>query len=974
MKNLRESRWSTPGVSVARLLGIGSLALLMFCWWFVPSAQAQAFPARHDDNFYSRGVFKVTLSPDLGPPLGGRTFVVIVGGFTCVGVSDAHTQAQPPTFVSSQLGNGTICTGSPAGGVSDNDIGQFPADFNTGLGVDEVHTEILDMVLDNGAGWAIRAGRDAPARPRSLGEVEARGGASGFGGPGADSFFNLFFEVDLPGGMTLVNYAPLVLEARGLSAFPPVGNDYLHSFDIPGPVLLYDMGASVCGPVGWLDQGTHGVNTGPEVPGVPSLRYLGPIFSVVFSVAEDSTAAEGLEVPNVCHPGPNDVYALGWAGPPPTTWGYSTEGELFQSSGATLGGKPDVTNVDRISAALGIGPAPGGGPPYVGPFSPNTGAPNPTPAPPGALQGTLGLQPGDDIISVSFGRDGGNVLLFSVDPAAVGAAGTAVRYASTTSPQTPALDIFGGVPSNGGGDPGAEAAGDIYYSPQVTLFGGGTVLLGIPPAPASSNSLALDEIDLGLQAPAVRHSSLGAPEDDLDALEADDAARVDANTDGRIDSGKYVFFTLSPTSPSITPLTANNIYVSTGPTPFAFGPYAVGLTNIGLLAGDVIDALVLYDNGPLGTGAPDGIVNTGDEALFSLAAGSPSLGAGANPAMPGAGPFSPGDVFYTSFNPLSIGMYAGYSSLGLLFADELDALDIGYCCPCLESPFPPGFEDDDGDDVPDICDNCPGVYNPVDPYYGEQLDSDGDDLGNVCDNLPFCYNPSQDPEACYCGDNVRDADEECDGADDDACGGYGCGCDCECLGAVAMRGLTATQRAGAIVVEWSYLLLDANNAGFNLYRSLDESGDYDLLNTDGLLQGRNPFEYVDGEVEVGQTYWYKVGAVDLSGNEEIFGPVSCSLGLGSVPKYELLWCYPNPAKGSTTIIYRMRVAGWAELSIYDAAGRLVKGLVETEKGPGTHQVVWDGRDNDGRAVSAGTYYYKLRIGRWENSKKVTMVR
>ena len=94
--------------------------------------------------------------------------------------------------------------------------------------------------------------------------------------------------------------------------------------------------------------------------------------------------AEGLRVPDPCpiggHPEPNDVFALGGAGlaAVPPSWGYLTEGELFQSSGAVLGLAPDLTNVDRMSASLGIGPAPGG-PPFIGPFSPNTAAPVPTP-------------------------------------------------------------------------------------------------------------------------------------------------------------------------------------------------------------------------------------------------------------------------------------------------------------------------------------------------------------------------------------------------------------------------------------------------------------------------------------------------------------------------------------------------------------------------------------------------------------------
>jgi len=222
---------------------------------------------------------------------------------------------------------------------------------------------------------------------RSLGEVEARGG-SGFP---ADSFFNLYVEVFVPpslvppGGMLLYNPSPLTVEARGIRSFPPVGASYIHSFEIAGRVRLHDCMTGCF--VGWLEQGTHYVgsedaNDPNDSNEPPALRHHRIRFPVVFSV---NTGAEGLIVPDLCvpmgHPVPGDVYVLGLAGvgnpaPLPPSWGYATEGELFQSSGAMLGMAPDITNVDRISAVLGVGPG-AGGPPYTGPFmSPGFGPPH----------------------------------------------------------------------------------------------------------------------------------------------------------------------------------------------------------------------------------------------------------------------------------------------------------------------------------------------------------------------------------------------------------------------------------------------------------------------------------------------------------------------------------------------------------------------------------------------------------------------
>ncbi|HWO56342.1 MAG TPA: hypothetical protein VNN55_02125 [bacterium] len=399
-------------------------------------------------------------------------------------------------------------------------------------------------------------------------------------------------------------------------------------------------------------------------------------YPAVFSVDGPINPAEGLRQPDVPggHPAPNDVFALGFAGP----WAYFTEGEIFESKPPGPGVPPAMTNIDRISASLGVGVAPGG-PPYTGPFAPNPGAPDPAPSSATLGMGTLGLVSTDNIDALSFGRDGGNVLLFSVDPEAIGTAGTAVYAQSTMSPAAPPVGTP--PPSNGGGDPGSEAAGDIYRSPQYTWFGGpaNVVLL---PAPSGNNTLDLDEAQVGLQAPAHTYNALpDSIEDDLDALEATDALSVDSDADGLVENpDSAIYFSLTLSSPSVftsAVVSEDDILVSPAPGggAFTFGVYADGVSDLGLLDGDNIDGIAVWDVVPRGVWSAD------DEILFSLSAGSPSLDAAANPNMPGPGPFAPGDVFRKGFapSPGPIAMYATAASLGLLGTDELDALDIGRC-------------------------------------------------------------------------------------------------------------------------------------------------------------------------------------------------------------------------------------------------------------------------------------------------------
>lgn len=61
-----------------------------------------------------------------------------------------------------------------------------------------------------------------------------------------------------------------------------------------------------------------------------------------------------------------------------------------------------------------------------------------------------------------------------------------------------------------------------------------------------------------------------------------------------------------------------------------------------------------------------------------------------------------------------------------------------------------------------------------------------------------------------------------------------------------------------------------------------------------------------------------------------------------------------------TISYEIATATSAELDIYDVAGQHVRTFVLSHQSPGRHSIVWDGRDDAGRELSNGLYFYKLK--------------
>jgi hypothetical protein len=82
---------------------------------------------------------------------------------------------------------------------------------------------------------------------------------------------------------------------------------------------------------------------------------------------------------------------------------------------------------------------------------------------------------------------------------------------------------------------------------------------------------------------------------------------------------------------------------------------------------------------------------------------------------------------------------------------------------------------------------------------------------------------------------------------------------------------------------------------------------------------------------------------------------------------ELAALYPNPGIRVMHIRYQLAHESVVSLSLYDAAGRLVRTLVDGMTEPGYYTIMWDGCDDIGRKLPAGVYFVKFDT---EDHKKV----
>jgi hypothetical protein len=84
--------------------------------------------------------------------------------------------------------------------------------------------------------------------------------------------------------------------------------------------------------------------------------------------------------------------------------------------------------------------------------------------------------------------------------------------------------------------------------------------------------------------------------------------------------------------------------------------------------------------------------------------------------------------------------------------------------------------------------------------------------------------------------------------------------------------------------------------------------------------------------------------------------------------------YPNPFNSSTIIEFELPVAAKVAIDIYDIVGRRIKTLVNDQMPSGRHFIRWDGTGEDGETVASGVYFYRLRTGNTDLTKRMSLIK
>jgi hypothetical protein len=191
--------------------------------------------------------------------------------------------------------------------------------------------------------------------------------------------------------------------------------------------------------------------------------------------------------------------------------------------------------------------------------------------------------------------------------------------------------------------------------------------------------------------------------------------------------------------------------------------------------------------------------------------------------------------------------------------------------------------------------------------------------------------------------------------------------------------LAAESSSEGVVLAWT----TPGNAGYGGYRiqRIMETGDVfkDITSTVRADQS-GKYYYIDRSA-FGNTYRYRLKALTADGGSVLFPPVNTIPGVSIPDEFELGHNYPNPFNSGTTITFSLPIKSRVSLEVYNLLGQRVRRLAEHEMEPGSYKIFWDGKDERGKAVSSGTYFYRIRTTglsdqerRFTASKKMMIIK
>jgi len=112
-----------------------------------------------------------------------------------------------------------------------------------------------------------------------------------------------------------------------------------------------------------------------------------------------------------------------------------------------------------------------------------------------------------------------------------------------------------------------------------------------------------------------------------------------------------------------------------------------------------------------------------------------------------------------------------------------------------------------------------------------------------------------------------------------------------------------------------------------------------------------------------QSFWVNTGTAGVDSDESL------------IPKeFALYDNYPNPFNPTTQIAVDLPEAAATEITVWNIMGQKVATLYSGDLNAGHHSLNFNGRDSNGKQLTSGMYLYRVTAGKYNATKKMTLMK
>ncbi len=196
---------------------------------------------------------------------------------------------------------------------------------------------------------------------------------------------------------------------------------------------------------------------------------------------------------------------------------------------------------------------------------------------------------------------------------------------------------------------------------------------------------------------------------------------------------------------------------------------------------------------------------------------------------------------------------------------------------------------------------------------------------------------------------------------------------------------------GSIINLYWGTATEVNNYGYDIERA-DDNFSFAVI---GFMPGHgnsfSPKDYffADTSITKNGIYRYRLKQIDTDGVSEFTDTLEVTINSVDVATeeniaacFKLFQNYPNPFNPSTKISFEIPVTSQVQLKIFDALGREILTLLNSELQPGHYEYSFSTQNTPdvarSNSISSGTYFYSISIDdgkkKFIETKKMTIIK